>query len=196
MKNTKSLGAALLISSLAFSGASFAGGASGEALSYTCAGCHGTNGASIGPATPSLAGMSETYIIDTMTSYKEGDRASTIMQRIAKGYSEEDFAKMGKFFAAQNVHMANQKGGKMSKKGAKIHDKYCEKCHSESGTVADDDSGFLSGQWRPYLEHAMEDVFDGTRDTGKKMMKKVKQAHKKFGDDMVPALLDYYSSQK
>ena len=195
MKNKTSLGAALLVGSLAFSGASMAG-ASGEALSYTCAGCHGTNGASVGPATPSLAGMSETYIIDTMTSYKEGDRASTIMQRIAKGYSEEDFEKMGKFFAAQNRHMADQKGGKMAKKGAKIHDKYCDKCHEDGGTVADDDAGFLKGQWTPYLKHALEDVFDGTRDTGKKMMKKVKEAHKKHGDDMVPALLDYYASEK
>ena len=102
---------------------------------------------------------------------------------------------MGQFFAAQPRHKAQQSGGSMAKTGAKIHDKYCEKCHSENGTVADDDSGYLSGQWRPYLEHALEDVFDGTRDTGKKMMKKVKQAHKKYGEKMVPALLDFYSSQ-
>lgn len=196
MKNKKSIGAAILLSSFAFSGASLAGGASGQALSYTCAGCHGTNGASVGPATPSLAGMSEVYIVDTMTSYKEGERPSTIMQRIAKGYDEEDFKKMGKFFASQKIHMANQSAGSMSKKGAKIHDKYCEKCHSENGLVADDDSGFLSGQWTPYLKHAFADVMDGSRDTGKKMKKKVKQAHKKYGDDMVPALLDFYASQK
>jgi hypothetical protein len=28
------------------------------------------------------------------------------------------------------------------------------------------------------------------------MMKKVKQAHKKHGDDMVPALMDYYAGNK
>lgn len=196
MKKSKTLGAALLVSGLVFSSAGLAGGASGQALSYTCAGCHGTNGASIGPATPSLAGMSEVYIVDTMLSYKEGSRASTIMQRIAKGYDEEDFKKMGQFFAAQNRHVAAQSGGKMADEGAKIHDKYCEKCHSEGGTLADDDSGFLSGQWTPYLDHAMEDVMDGSRDVGKKMMKKVKEAHKKHGDKMVPALLDYYASQK
>lgn len=196
MKNKTSIGAAMLLTSLAFSGASIAGEASGQALAYTCAGCHGTNGASMGPATPSLAGMSEIYLVDTMISYKEGERASTIMERIAKGYDEDDIKKMGKFFAAQKIHMANQSAGKMADKGAKIHDKYCEKCHSENGLVADDDSGFLSGQWTPYLKYSMEDVMEGTRDTGKKMTKKVKEAHKKYGDDMLPALLDFYASQK
>lgn len=196
MKNKTSIGAAILLGSLAFTGTSIAGGASGEALSYTCAGCHGTNGASTGPATPSLAGMSEIYISDTMAVYKAGERNSTIMTRIAKGYSEEDFAKMGKFFAAQKRVPAKQSGGSMAKKGAKIHDKYCEKCHSEIGTVADDDSGFLAGQWKPYLNYSFADIMDGSHDTGKKMIKKVKQAHKKYGDDMIPALLDYYASQK
>jgi sulfide dehydrogenase cytochrome subunit len=196
MKKTLSLGAALLVSGIAFSGASFAGGASAEALAYTCAGCHGTSGASMGPATPSLAGMSEAYFKDVMISYKEGARSSTIMERIAKGYDEDDFGKMAKFFAKQKRHVADQKGGPMADKGAKIHDKYCEKCHSEGGTIAEDDSGFLSGQWRPYLEYSMQDVFDGKREVGKKMMKKVKQAHKKHGDDMVPALMDYYAGNK
>jgi sulfide dehydrogenase cytochrome subunit len=196
MKKTLSLGAALLVSGIAFSGASFAGGASGEALAYTCAGCHGTDGASMGPATPSLAGMSPAYFKDVMVSYKEGSRSSTIMERIAKGYDEDDFAKMAKFFAKQKRHVADQKAGPNSDKGAKIHDKYCEKCHSEGGTIAEDDSGFLSGQWRPYLEYSMQDVFNEKREVGKKMMKKVKQAHKKYGDEMVPALMDYYAGNK
>jgi cytochrome c553 len=32
-------------------------GASGEMLANTCAGCHGTNGISTGPATPTISGM-------------------------------------------------------------------------------------------------------------------------------------------
>lgn len=196
MKNKSSIGAAILVSGLAFSGAGIAGGASGQALAYTCAGCHGTNGASTGPATPSIAGMSEIYIKETMAVYKADERSGTIMSRIAKGYSEDDFEKMGKFFAAQERKVAPQSGGKMADKGAKIHEKYCEKCHSENGTLADDDSGFLSGQWTPYLKYSFADIMDGTHDTGKKMMKKVNEAHKKYGDDMFPALLDFYASQK
>lgn len=196
MKHNKTLGAALLIGGLAFSGASIAGAASGQALSYTCAGCHGTNGASTGPATPSLAGMSETYITDSMIAYKAGERESTIMMRIAKGYDEDDFAKMGKFFASQKQHMADQSAGSGAKKGAKLHDKNCEKCHADNGTDPDDDSGQLAGQWTPYLKYSLEDALDGTRDVGKKMMKKLKSVHKKGGEEAIQALLDYYASQK
>ena len=195
MKNKKTLGAALLLSSIAFSGASFAGGASAKALSITCAGCHGYDGASTGPATPSLAGMSSTYIEDSMKAYKSGERPSTIMTRIAKGYDDDDFAKMGQFFSSKPIHMASQSGGSMSKKGKKIHKKYCGKCHEDGGTSADDDAGQLGGQWVLYTKYSLEDVMEGNRDTGKKMRKKVKKAHKKYGDDMVPALLDYYASQ-
>jgi len=195
MKNKKTLGAALLIGSIAFSGASMAGGASAKALGITCAGCHGYNGASTGPATPSLAGMSSVYIEDTMKAYKSGERLSTIMTRIAKGYDDDDFAKMGQFFSSQPMHTASQSAGSNVKKGKKIHKKYCSKCHEDAGMSADDDSGQLGGQWTLYTKYSLEDVMDGNRDTGKKMMKKVKKAHKKYGDKMVPALLDYYASQ-
>ena len=55
MKRSTLLQTALLTCGLSFSAASIAGGASGEMLGNTCAGCHGTNGVSNGPAAPSLA---------------------------------------------------------------------------------------------------------------------------------------------
>ena len=194
MKHTKTFGAALLVTGLSLSGSAFAGGASAEALSYTCAGCHGTNGASVGPSSPSLAGMSATYIADSMRAFKEGEREASIMTRIAKGYSDEDFEKMGEFFAAQPIHMAKEDGGSMSKKGAKLYDKYCEKCHADNGLDPEDDAGFLAGQYRMYLEYALEDAMDGTRDYGKKMAKQLNKMHKKEGDAGIQALLDYFAS--
>jgi len=71
-------------------------GPSASAMANTCAGCHGTNGQSVGPASPNLAGMSESYFIDSMMGFKalpkgknhaEDARPATIMQRIAKGYT-------------------------------------------------------------------------------------------------------------
>ena len=196
MKPIKTLGTALFLGSLAFSGSSFAGDASAEALSYTCAGCHGTNGASVGPASPSLAGMSAVYLSDSMRAFKSGERESTIMMRIAKGYDDEDFDKMGEFFAAQKLHFADQPAGKQASKGAKLHEKYCDKCHAENGTDPEDESGQLAGQWTTYLRYQMEDVKDGSRDTGKKMLKQVNKMLEKEGDAAFEALLDHYASQK
>jgi sulfide dehydrogenase cytochrome subunit len=84
----------------------------------------------------------------------------------------------------------------MAKAGAELHDDSCEKCHSENGTEASDDSGFLAGQWTPYLKYSLEDALDGTRDVGKKMMKKLKKVHKEGGEESIQALLDFYASKK
>jgi sulfide dehydrogenase cytochrome subunit len=196
MKYAKTIGAAILVSGVAFTGPASAGPASAEALSYTCAGCHGTNGASVGPASPSLAGMSATYIEDSMIAFKEGEREASIMTRIAKGYDEEDFAKMGEFFAAQPRHVAMQSAGGMSKKGAALYEKHCESCHADNGTDPEDDAGFLAGQWTPYLQYSIEDAMDGTRDYGKKMARALKKIHDKDGDAGFQALLDYFASVK
>lgn len=172
-------------------------GASAHMLASTCEGCHGTNGVSEGPASPSLAGMSSAYIKEAMAQFTNGDTKSTIMGRIAKGYTEEEVEKMGNYFAAQKIAMASQKvDKKQAKKGKKLHKKYCEKCHSDQGTVADDDSGQLAGQWMPYLKYTMEDFHNGDRVMPKKMKKKMQKMVKKEGDSSVNALINYYGSLK
>ncbi|MEN8176380.1 MAG: c-type cytochrome [Pseudomonadota bacterium] len=76
----------------------FAGGASGRTIGITCNGCHGTDGVSKGAA-PSLKGLPAEHIKTSMTMFKSGTRPSTIMGRIAKGYSDEDIAAMSDYFA-------------------------------------------------------------------------------------------------
>ena len=195
MKQSNAIKAALVASGLVLGGTAFAETPSATMLAYTCAGCHGTGGNSMGPATPTIAGHSKDYIVEAMQEYKSGDRPSTIMERIAKGYSDEEFEAMGEYFAAQPFVPAKQEPGKNAKKGAKLHDKYCEKCHSEGGSTAEDDV-ILAGQWVPYLQYSMEDFMSGKRKMTKKMKKKVEQMHKKEGDAGTAAVIDFYGSAK
>ncbi|MCW8948853.1 MAG: cytochrome c4, partial [Sedimenticola sp.] len=65
-------------------------GADASMLANTCAGCHGTGGNSMGPAAPSIAGLSPTYFNETMAGFASGEIPSTIMGRIAKGYTEDE----------------------------------------------------------------------------------------------------------
>ena len=162
-------------------------------LADTCAGCHGTDGASVGPASPSIAGLSETYFVDTMKVFKSGDRKSTIMGRIAKGYSDEEFALMASVFAKQPIATTKQKtdAAKVAA-GQALHDKNCVKCHDKNGALPDDDSGILASQWLPYLHYSMEDFKSGNREMPKKMKKKVD----KLSDADLDALLHFYASQQ
>ena len=170
-------------------------GASTMMLVNTCEGCHGGKGVSHGPSIPTIAGLSSTYFVETMEGYKTGDVPSTIMGRLAKGYTSEEFAQMAEYFAKQEY--VGAKGQKVdeakAQKGAKLHDKYCEKCHSEAGTLAEDDAGFLQGQWKPYLAAQMMDYQNKDRKATKKMKKKLKKLHKKHGPAGIEALIEYYS---
>jgi sulfide dehydrogenase cytochrome subunit len=162
-------------------------------LGDTCGGCHGTDGASMGPATPNIAGLSETYFTDTMLAFKSGDRPSTVMGRIAKGYSEEEIKLMAGFFASKPMAITQQEldAAKVAA-GEKLYAKNCSKCHDENGTLADDDAGILASQWLPYLTYTMVDFKAGTTEMPKKMKKKVDA----LSDDELEALLQFFASQQ
>lgn len=175
---------------------------SAKAMADTCAGCHGTNGQSAGPASPNLAGMSASYFIDSMTAFKalpkdeshaEDARPATIMNRIAKGYSDEQIEAMAEHFAGLPVYKANvPHDATKAQAGAEVYDKACAKCHDEGGALADDDAGILAGQWLPWLQYSMQDFQAGHREMPKKMKKQVE----KLNDDEIEAVLNYFASQK
>lgn len=185
--------AVLLGSGLLLGAAQLTAAPSATMLADTCAGCHGTDGSSAGPATPTIAGVSAEYFKTTMAEYKTDARKATIMNRIAKGYSDEEIALMGDHFAAQKITRVKQDldAGKVAA-GSKLYGPNCEKCHDKSGSLPDDDSGILAGQWLPYLTYSMADFRADKREMPKKMRKKVE----KLDDSELEALLQYFASQQ
>ena len=169
-------------------------GASASMLANTCAGCHGTNGASAGPASPSIGGISAVYFEEVMQGFKSGAVPSTIMGRIAKGYNDDEIKAMGELFSKQPFVKATQSFDQAkADEGAKLHDKYCEKCHADGGASKEDDSGILLGQMTPYLHYTIADFKAGDREMTKKMKKQVEKMLKKEGDAGFDALLNFYA---
>ncbi len=195
MNYKKLLQGALVLGGLTVGGAAMAATPSGAMLGNTCAGCHGTHGNSSGPATPSIAGMASEYFVDSMTAYKNGERPSTIMTRIAKGYSDEEIHAMAKFFAEQKyTPMKQDYDSSLARLGQQLHDRSCEKCHEDGGS-ASEDGGILAGQPKMYLHWTMEDFLAKTREMPKKMARKMEEVHKAKGDQGMAALVNYYASQ-
>lgn len=173
-------------------------GASARMLAETCAGCHGTDGASMGPASPTLAGMNGEYFTELMKGFRDGTVYSTIMGRLAKGYTDEEIGLMASFFAGKPFVPAKQEfDAKLADKGAKLHEKYCEKCHSEGGKIIEGEEYYiLAGQWTPYLHFAMSDFLEDRREMPKKMRSKVDDLMKKDGKEGLEALFAFYASQQ
>ena len=169
-------------------------GPTGQALAFTCAGCHGTDGSSVGPSMPAIAGMDPEVFVDAMKDYRLDRRNASIMNRIAKAYSNEQFQEMAWFFASQRLYLKPQVHDPvLAARGAELHDRHCEKCHENGGRPGD--AGTLAGQWMPYLEYTMADFLNGKRKWPRKMQRKVDAAIADEGQDAVPALIHYYGSQ-
>lgn len=71
----------------------------GQMLAYTCVGCHGNKGESKG-AIPSIDGLSAEQMVQAMQDYRSDKRPGTVMNRIAKGYSDEEIKAMSDYFAS------------------------------------------------------------------------------------------------
>ena len=71
-------------------------------LAATCANCHGTNGMSQG-GTESLAGVAKDNLVRKMQEFKTGNKPATIMNQLAKGYTDEQIALIAGWFADQKV---------------------------------------------------------------------------------------------
>ena len=70
----------------------------GEMLSLSCASCHGTDGKSEA-ITPSIAGMGKASLHQILLDYKSGKRTETMMQKHAKGFSDEELEQIAYFFS-------------------------------------------------------------------------------------------------
>ncbi len=98
----KALSAAALLACLAAGTAQAADPNLGRNLAATCANCHGTNGKAVaGSGMGSLAGENKTKLLQKLTEFRTGARPSSIMEQIAKGYSEAQLALIADYFAAQ-----------------------------------------------------------------------------------------------
>jgi len=172
-----------------------------------CMNCHDKDGVSTSSSVPIIAGMSAAYITDEIGDYKKKERpcpdtevragdkkgTKTNMCDVVKDLSDADVKAIAGFFSSKKFVPANQSfDAAQAKKGQQIHSQNCEKCHSKNGSDAGDDSGFLAGQWTPYLKEQLALFTAGKRTADPKM----KPVIAKLDNDAFDALLNYYASLK
>jgi len=72
----------------------------GRALAANCAPCHGTNGHSVG-GMPGLAGRPREELVRTLEDFREGRRPATVMQQLARGYTDAQIRALCEFLSRQ-----------------------------------------------------------------------------------------------
>jgi cytochrome subunit of sulfide dehydrogenase len=66
----------------------------------SCSGCHAASAAVQTPV-PRLVGVPAPQIVTAMQAFRTGQRPATVMDRIAKGFSEEEISALAAWYAAQ-----------------------------------------------------------------------------------------------
>jgi len=74
--------------------------AEGPAGASSCSGCHASSAAVQTPV-PRLAGRPTADIVAAMRDFRAGRRPATVMDRIAKGFSEAETAAIADWYAGQ-----------------------------------------------------------------------------------------------
>ena len=167
-----------------------------EALAAPCAGCHGTDGVSVGTAAPTIAGLPKEYFNDAMFGYKTDTKPSTVMGRIAKGYDDKQVEALAAYFNAKPFGRPGQAtdAAKVAK-GKELASKYCEKCHENEGRDADG-VGVLAGQKLTYMQFSVADFVSGKREMDKRQKQKFDQLIAEQGAAAFQDILHYYASVK
>ena len=66
----------------------------------SCSGCHATNTAAETPV-PKINGRSADDIMTAMAAFRSGSKPATVMNRIAKGYTDDELKPIAAWLAAQ-----------------------------------------------------------------------------------------------
>jgi cytochrome c553 len=74
-----------------------------EELADRCNRCHGVDGNSMDPRTPSIAAQRADYLEPVMRAYRKGDRRSTAMSAMLDGMSDEEIADLAAHYSRQKA---------------------------------------------------------------------------------------------
>jgi cytochrome c553 len=101
------------------------------AKATACLACHGENGNSSMPNTPSLAGQNARYLYLQLRDFQEGRRDNAMMSAMTAGLSKADMQELAKYFSEQELtnKRFNADPEKVKKGIAKANETLCAMCH-------------------------------------------------------------------
>jgi cytochrome c553 len=131
----------------------------------TCFACHGENGISSLPVTPSLAAQPASYVKAQLVLFRAGKRSSDVMAPMAKALSKDDLGVVAEAIeklAAPAPSGAPLNEASFAKGKALVAREHCDSCHQP------DFSGIetaprLADQREDYLRKALLDFRKGAR---------------------------------
>jgi sulfide dehydrogenase cytochrome subunit len=166
----------------------------GEMLAQSCMACHGPAGASVAGPMPTIGGQTAGYIENAMKAFRDGSRPSSVMGRLAKGYSDAEIVALAKYFSEKPFVRRDQKiPPAVAEKGRALYAKSCKRCHAENGREANEpEYPIVAGQWLETMQIAIADIKAGRRKVDDKFLSKLEELTPAEAD----AVLHFFAAQK
>ena len=136
--------------------------AAGKAAAATCIACHGADGNSKMPGTPSLAGQHPGFLLNAMQAYKDGSRKDATMNAQVAKLDKVAMENLAAYFSVQ-VPVARDKATNGDAVAGEPLSGKCGGCHGKQGHSADEKTPSLAGQDAQYLVKTMKNYRDGGR---------------------------------
>ena len=128
-----------------------------------CSGCHGEDGNTDIPGMPSLAGQHLSYLMISLSAYRDKTRKEESMQDFAEPLTRADIEDMAYFYAAMEPRRSEIPGEGDPLTGIAVTAP-CVGCHGRDGNTGDPKTPRLAGLDAEYLIVAVNAYKDGDRD--------------------------------
>lgn len=163
-----------------------------EKTAETCNACHGPDGNSMLPETPSLAGQTARYIYMQLKDFKEKRRENPLMSPMAANLDKAQMLALAQYYSekklqANDFRVAAEKV-KLGK--AKADEVLCTMCH-QGGFLGQNEIPRVAGQRYDYIVKQLKDfkAMKRTNDAGN-----MASVSKTLKDEDIDALAQYITS--
>ncbi len=161
-----------------------------------CKKCHSENGISDDTDTPSIAGMSATYIFKELMDFKNGSRSERSMKKAVKKLNKQDISDLAAYYASKTPDVAayaTKTVPVLVHRGDKKRTiKACNSCHGQNGEGGKNDMPRLIGQRKGYFASTLSDFKEGDRSND--IYSRMRDIAKELTDEEIDQLANYYSA--
>jgi cytochrome c553 len=161
----------------------------GKRVAEACTSCHGSDGNSTTPGTPSLAGQQPIYFVAATQEYLTSARESAPMVPMLRKLSKLDIESAALYFASQMPAQRSAPATGDAAAGEPLT-AVCGGCHGAHGVSTDTATPSLAGQDPQYLAHSIK----AYRTTRKHAL--MSRLVASLSDQDIANIAAFYSTQK
>ena len=187
---------------LVFSSAYASDAKKGAALAQgLCAACHASDGNSVIPSNPILAGQHYSYLKNQLNYFqvKEGEskakRENAVMLGIASGLSSDDIDNLSAYYSQQKIKPSYASNIELAKAGEVVYKAgddvrgipSCSSCHGPRGLGVPGQFPRISGQHATYTASTLKSYKNGSRANNNQMM----EISSRLTEGQINALAEY-----